>query len=150
MYLFPILLFFLWIKILKFLVSYSRALHYDLTTNDMFSSGIVFVLISNKYSTFNIISLYFYRHLPGGPIYWRSMQRNFGHCSQWIWILHWRLNHKTPGIVFLFSNCLIISSEMTVSTCIFFSIWMGRGGANAVCVNVYSQSPRTCSANQHR
>lgn len=50
------------------------------------------------------------------------MQRNFGLYSRWIWIQHLKHNHKTPGTVFLFSNCLIISSEMTVSICISFSV----------------------------
>lgn len=75
-------------------------------------------LKSNLLLSFMFLS--FCRHLPGGLIYWLNMQRNFGLYLQWIWTLHQRLNHKTPGIVFLFSNCLIISSEMTVSICVFF------------------------------
>lgn len=89
---------------------------------------------------FYIISLSFNRHLPGGRIYWQNMQRSFGLYSQWIWIQHWRLSHKTPGIAFLFSSCLIISSEMTVSTCICSSLWNGEGCENAVCADVYLQN----------
>lgn len=86
-----------------------------------------------------IISLFVYRRLPGGLIYWQSMQRNFGLYSQWIWILHWKHNHKTPGTVFLFSSCLIISSEMTVSTCIFFRVEMGRRGELCVCESGFTE-----------
>ncbi|KAJ8783057.1 hypothetical protein J1605_009665 [Eschrichtius robustus] len=62
------------------------------------------------------------RRLPGGLIYWQSMQRNSGLYSQWIWIPHWKHNHKTPGTVSLFSNCLIISSEMTDITTLCFQV----------------------------
>lgn len=96
-------------------------------------------LCFQQITCFYICSSFFYRRLPGGPIYWRSMQRNFGLYSQWIWILHWRLNHKTPGIVFLFSSCLIISSEMTVSTCIFFSIWTVGVGEWSLCECVFTE-----------